>query len=378
MDVETNYVYDSMGRVITMISPSGSANLMRYEYDGLGNMTKTYDFNGRVTNFKYDYMGQLVTKSIGTGGTEDVIYLAEYDEDGNKTFEGNGLGRGMSYSYNADGALDVSWTDHLIEGYYYDGAKRLTKKGCGWYLTDRVELSYHPTSGQVTKTTYTNGANVDVVNFAYDGLDRQTKVTDWMGGNGFRYEFDPGGRLTRLRDYNDQTLTYTYDNNGNVITMVDWHGTTTTYSYYGSADVLSKITAPGSKTWQWASYNALKQPMSFTCPNGTTKSVAYDTRHRLTQISELGPGSTTLNQWTYTLDSVGNIVTTDHSDGPRWKYTYDQRYRLVTAVRDDAQSRARPFRRSIGTPTTRRTTCSPRSSRSVTTSMTEITRAGTC
>ena len=339
LDVETDYVYDSMNRLITMISPSGSSNMLRYEYDRLGRMTKTHDFNGRVTNFKYDYAGRLVTKSVGTGGTEETAYVAQYDEDGNKTFEGNGWQGGTSYLYNSDGSLLGLLTDYILQGYHYDSAKRLTKQGYGWYQTDGVEYSYHPTTGQVTKETYTNGDNnEDDVHFAYDGLNRKTKTTDWMGGNGFRYEFDAGGRLTRLRDYDDQTMTYTYDNNGNVITMVDWHGTTTTYSYHTSADLLSKVSAPGSKTWQWNSYNALKQPLSFTCPNSTTKGFSYDTRHRLTQISEIGPSSTTLNRWTYCLDPVGNITRTDQFDGSRWNYGYDQRYRLTSAVRNNTQS----------------------------------------
>ena len=51
-----------------------------------------------------------------------------------------------------------------------------------------------------------------------------TKLTDWSGGNGLRYAFDPGGRLTTLTDYNDQTLTYAYDASENVTSMTDWHG----------------------------------------------------------------------------------------------------------------------------------------------------------
>jgi hypothetical protein len=38
---------------------------------------------------------------------------------------------------------------------------------------------------------------------------------DWSGGNGFRHAFDPGGRLTTLTDYNDQTLTCAYDASAN-------------------------------------------------------------------------------------------------------------------------------------------------------------------
>ena len=37
----------------------------------------------------------------------------------------------------------------------------------------------------------------------------------------------------------------------------------------------------------------------------------------------------------YALGYIGNIVKTTQNDGSVWEYTYDNRYRLVTAIREE-------------------------------------------
>ena len=49
-------------------------------------------------------------------------------------------------------------------------------------------------------------------------------------GEELEYAYDDAGRLTKITDYDDSTLTYTYDATWNVITMNDYHSNVTSYT----------------------------------------------------------------------------------------------------------------------------------------------------
>ncbi len=47
---------------------------------------------------------------------------------------------------------------------------------------------------------------------------------------------------------------------------------------------------------------------------------------------------TVLNSFAYVLDDVGNVESVTQVDGSIWDYAYDGRYRLTSAVRDNANT----------------------------------------
>ncbi len=64
---------------------------------------------------------------------------------------------------------------------------------------------------------------------------------------------------------------------------------------------------------------------------------SYDERSRLTKI-EHKDGTTVKESFLYALDDAGNITKTTQADGSYWDYTYDGRYRLITAIRNNKSS----------------------------------------
>jgi YD repeat-containing protein len=98
--VNTNYTYDGLSHLLSVLHQAGSTTLdgASYGYDYAGNRTsKTNYLNGITSNYGYDaiYELQQVTQSGGT--TESY----SYDAVGNR-LSSSGV---PSYSYNASNEL---------------------------------------------------------------------------------------------------------------------------------------------------------------------------------------------------------------------------------------------------------------------------------
>ena len=84
-------------------------------------------------------------------------------------------------------------------------------------------------------------------------------------------------------------------------------------------------------------YNANGQVEDYEHPNLMKTFYSYDTRSRLYKI-EHKDGTTVKESFLYALDDAGNITKTTQADGSYWDYTYDGRYRLITAIRNNKSS----------------------------------------
>ena len=105
--------------------------------------------------------------------------------------------------------------------------------------------------------------------------------------------FSPSARAVSLR-----LGTKTYDANGNVETATDFLNRTTTHSYDVNNRLLTK-TLPGGAGTRTFTYTATGRRLTAVDPRGTT-TYGYDSRDRLTSISQ--PGAGTLS---YTYDGNG-------------------------------------------------------------------------
>jgi RHS repeat-associated protein len=319
-----------MGRLTQVTFPSGSGNTATVAYDDLGQVTSQTDFGGKTTTYQYDYLGRVTKASDGVGdiGTS-------YDALGNVGTITDGNDSTTTYTYDGNNLLTkIIYANGAIVRYFYDTASRMTKRGAGASGTiDAVDFFIDGATGLLTRISYSSGGSSSDVFYAYDGLRRVTKLTDWIDGtDGLRYAYDEAGRLSVLTDYDDSTLTYTYDGAGNVLTMEDYHGSVVTYTYTDT-DQVSTITAPGSKVWDY-DYNALGHPTSLSIPNGMTTVYGYDVRNRLTKI-EHKDGANVLDGSYYDLDDGGSITRKTYPDDEYWDYWYDGRDRLTKAERRD-------------------------------------------
>jgi YD repeat-containing protein len=98
--VTTNYSYDSMSRLLSVLHQVGSTTLdgASYTYDAAGNrLTKTNYLNGITENYGYDNIYQLLQVTQGATTTESY----SYDAVGNRL---SSLGV-SPYSYNSSNQL---------------------------------------------------------------------------------------------------------------------------------------------------------------------------------------------------------------------------------------------------------------------------------
>ncbi|NJN53517.1 MAG: hypothetical protein HC804_01455 [Anaerolineae bacterium] len=301
------------------------------------------------TRYYYDVSGNLLKVKQSNPSTADPgSWLARttmtYDGYGRKlTMNDPDMGA-WSYTYNATGSLlsqvDANQTRLCFE---YDELNRLTRKrhdsnNNGCYSTD-PQLAYYgyfsSGSGKVGKPSEIRWSSSSTQNretFDYDGLGRLTSHT-------------------RIVDNRSYTMSYgdtTLPNGGfdafqrpSVITYPDNEVITMTYDREGE----NSLTAGSNQLVNNIRYNGQGQ-MTFFDRGGSLADTTYSyvtsgsSLYRLSGIQHGSPNSDAKPDFTYTYDSVGNIV------GLVSKYTpsggslqtdtqifgYDHLNRLSTAV----------------------------------------------
>jgi RHS repeat-associated protein len=195
--------------------------------------------------------------------------------------------------------------------YYYDLANRLTAStDVGTFGGANAPAPYSRPS-----TVTPSGANTHTTTYTYNDAGWVSQVTDPRGLFN-QTSYDMLGQVTQtVNAYtgnpttsSDQTTNYTYDANGNVVnvqalmpgsspnqqnTAYVYGVSTTNGSGVNSNDLLAKVEYPDPTTGAASSsstnqetyqYNAVGDPISFTDPNGSTHTYAYDLLGR--QVSD--------------------------------------------------------------------------------------------
>ncbi len=208
-------------------------------YDLFGRMTSRTDVDGATVSMEYDHMDQVTKVSDAVG---DIEYA--YNADNMTTKVTDAEGRETSYAYDHLYRLtQVSDQAGKHQWYTYDNAGRVTDVAAGSTGTvDPFEAFFDTTTGQLSKMRYTNIGSKDV-DYYYDSVGRMTQVDDWFydwtdanGNDGQFFEYDGAGRLTRLRDHDDdpsgtrKCLDYAYDALGRTTSMTDYDGYSTSYT----------------------------------------------------------------------------------------------------------------------------------------------------
>ncbi len=322
-DYATTYTYDAAGRLLTETDPLGKTTT--YTYDAVGNKTSvedannhttSYAYNGRnlltsltapggaVTTYAYDVASNLVSRT----DAKDHETSYAYDAANRQTSMTLPLNRQWAYGYDVAGnrteVVDANGNSTQTPGdgtstYTYDRAGRLTAIDYSDSTPD-VTYTYDAVDNRI-QTTDGSGTQ----SYSYDGVNRLTQVM--RGTDTFAYTYDLAGNLTR-RTYPDSTVVdYTYDDDSRLASVVSG-GQTTTYAY-DAAGQLTQATLPSV--------------------NGHVEERSYDRAGRLTRVKSV-KGASTLADFTYTLDSVGNptqVVRAGSAPGTT-TYAYDVRDRL--------------------------------------------------
>jgi RHS repeat-associated protein len=379
-DRTTTLTYNSQGKPATITDPRGKVTTLAY--NSSGDLTSATDPLNHATSFGYDALGRRTTVTDALNNTTTTSYDGRghvtritspdgthsdftYDLGGRRKTVSDPLNRTTSYLYDSYGRLD-SVVDALngVTRYGYDLMSNLTSLTDAKGQTTSFEYDSYR---RVKKVIYPGGAfesftydaagrlatRVDrksvTTTYSYDVANRLTGKSYSDGTPAVTYTYDPGGRLATAGNGTD-SLTWSYDLAGQLVSEVSTkNASTVAYTYdlagnrlsvsldgqvvvsygYDDASRLTTITR-GSNVFSFG-YDNVNRRTSLGYPNGVATSYTYDTLSRLTNLSAM-LGQTTITQWGYTYDAVGNRTqksSTDHTEN----YSYDPLYRLTESNR---------------------------------------------
>lgn len=295
----TVYAYDPAGRLAsvtqTLAGAPGGVIVTHYAYDANGNLISVTDPNGNATSYVFDDFGRMISQVSPVTGTTTY----EFDSAGN-----------LTQTTDANSATTVRT---------YDPANRvLTAVSTRGFDTDTVEW------------TYDNSAS------GAFGLGRLATMEDPSGVTEYVYE-----RRGMLRKETHTILgspyvqTYGYDANGNRMSLGYPSGRVVTYTFDYAGRPLSAngtISSLNTSYVTAATYLPFGPMTSLTLGNGTVETRTYNSRY-LPLTSSLTHGVTTIAQYAYTNDPVGNITAIADSTDATYNRTfgYDDLSRLTTA-----------------------------------------------
>ena len=212
--------------VIGRVLPDGTTQLTRYSYNGIGNLTRTVDPEGRERLYEYA-ANQIDLVRIKRKGASGFDVLAEYTyNDAHQPITYTGpTGQVTRYSYNAAGQL-TSETDPLG----------------------------HTTS------------------YEHDDLGYLTTVIDPNGNTRVRYSYDAVGRIASTTDSAGYTLTYSYDDLDRLVRTIYPDGTHEDL-VWDELDLASVTDRYGNVTRY--TYDAVRNRTSETDPSGHLTRYGY-------------------------------------------------------------------------------------------------------
>jgi len=353
-----SYTYDAEGRqlTITNANPIVGENTSTNNYDELGRLTSTQDFNGNYTLFEHDELGRIIeTRTLHEGDTPtnitnnpEFVSTTEYDANGNvfrtatydvdlfltPTQEGGG---GLA-SFPED---PTALLDSTSPNYLTNGLSLLQVTEIAYDVLDRpIETIYVGASadgaGQSIsiRTEYDDDGRVE---FTYDELDRKTE-----------YQYDAYGRLEKTifpdpdgdvgSGQSSPIETRSYDAAGNLISITDANGHATTNAYDVFNRLVSTTDAEGNTTS--TVYDVAGQAINTIDALQRSQYMAYDNRGRVRLEHTADPdgdGPLTALTTEFTYDGAGNRTSTIASNGYVNSYGYDELNRLATELKTDAQ-----------------------------------------
>ncbi|MFC1601808.1 RHS repeat-associated core domain-containing protein, partial [Candidatus Sumerlaeota bacterium] len=330
---ETTTYYDQTeARKTKVVAPSGTYVVPTYDNDG-NVITKTvYDSSDNVLAkqaFVYDAYGQLRTKTVDP---DDLAYDTIYEYNGlgqvTKTQSGCGCSAGSGY-YWYDNTGQLTAAKGAISGavateYYPDKLGNVTKLrapiGDGTTYAEAVKA--YDDGGRVTKVTDPESV---VTEMRYDTEFRVTQVKDALNGE-TEYEYDYWNKLTKLIDPRDKQTTYEYDCFGRLTKKADDEGNGSTFEYDANGNVTKTTDAKSvSTTLEYDDANVVTRANR---PGGEYE-VAYDydtQRGLLTRLEELSGGDVL----TYDYDKLGQLTKESYQDASaNIQYEYNDARQLT-------------------------------------------------
>jgi len=324
--------FDALGNPQTVTDPNGNATT--YTYDDTGRVL-TVKAPGDMAATQYFYVSGSCGSSCGGSGKIDYIILPEgnminydYDSFGNLSKISDNAGNSINHSYDSEGnklteqIKDSTQALQKSLSYSYDALNRLKR------ITNPdnsyIEYGYDSRGNRTSLRT----PNAQSTSYGYDALNRLASTLQPLSASIY-YGYDTNNNLTSVKDANNNTTTYKYDDKGRVYQVISPDTGTTTYTYDPAGNMISKTDAKDVAISY--AYDALNRLTSIDFPADTDIIYTYDTcvngKGRLCSMSDAS-GTTTyeytakgqVKKETKSIDSIPYVT----------QNTYDQNGNLKT------------------------------------------------
>ncbi|MEW6600992.1 MAG: hypothetical protein AB1499_08480, partial [Nitrospirota bacterium] len=179
--------------------------------------------------------------------------------------------------------------------------------------------------GRPVRTTYPDGRTITYV---YDEAGNMCGVNDPVQGS-IKYQYDLVDRVTKIIYPDGKVLSYGYDPAGNRKSLTYPDGEAVSYNY-GKTNCLTEIIFVAGRIC--FEYDKSGRFVKKTLPNGISIAHAYNNAGRLTEMLVTGPHGSTLFNYSYKSDAVGNFLEIRKKSEKYEnisRFTYDPLYRLI-------------------------------------------------
>jgi len=327
---------------VARILDDGTAQSSLYEYNSIGNRTRSTDPVGRVMSYVYDSNNvDLLEVRQTTGTANELVRKFTYNSQHKPLTDTDAAGQATTYTYNAYGQMLTrtnaknETTTFVYGGTVPDG-----------YLASITGPQFNGNSA-VTSFTYDSANRVRTVTNSdgytvtkdYDTLDRPTQITYPDGTNRqFQYSQDFGQGLTTILDLTKSKdrrglwTTRHYNANRQMDSTTDPQNRTTLFDWCACGS-LNSITDPKNQTTTF-NRDLQSRVTGKIFADNTSVSYAYEnTTSRLKSMTDA------LNQTTnyqyFADDNVKQVSYTNAAHTtPTVSYTYDSNYNRVRTMID--------------------------------------------
>ncbi|QMT36458.1 DUF6531 domain-containing protein [Neisseria wadsworthii] len=342
-----------------------SRELVRYGYDGYGDLTAVYGRDGkRLRGFAY--RNHIMIEHNQPDGLVSRYEYDRYDTDGKVLKSHTNLGEAWTFDYrdgytrvtDALGREEIYGFDENYEEIYHinaDGHRSDSERDDWGRITlQRDELgretrfgydtfgnliSITAPDGSRTQIDYHDSLNLPVAvndpagritEYAYDGRGNLIHITD-PAGHRTEYTYNEQWLPAAITDALGKTKQLEYGSDGQLIRYIDCSGQATRFGYTEYGDLETVTDALGHTTRHH--YDAAGNHIRTDYPDGSSESFEYDRINRLiAHIDGLGAKTE------YELAVDGLPVKRTNALGHSFGYRYDQARRLTTLTNENGDS----------------------------------------
>ncbi len=299
------------------------------EFDGSGPCSSPGMPGWMVNTTNRNFIVQDMDFSYSSRGMP-IEFIRTYNSDDPR--EGT-FGRSWTFNYNInlvenpDVSIDIRRGDGRIDHFFWNGTRyqgpegvydALTKNANGTYaLKIKHDKTTHNFDSE-GKLTNIKDRNNNTISFTYDTEDKLTRITD-PNSKYIAITYGANKKVSRITLADGRYASFTYDANNNLIQSVDMKQAASSFTY-DSASYITAITTPhqGTTTIEYDTDGEGWEIKSITNALGAKRSYnAYPNNYQLRVIDSRG--NTTLYQYIY--EGVTESITS--ASGNKITFGYD-------------------------------------------------------